>query len=113
MIELGESYRFPAEALSHLFVGECPGGQNLNGNISFQAFISGPIDNTHSSSADFFDDAIMPESLAYHGGSLLEIQPNCKYSPSPSKGDGMANCCYQTLYVPIEFGIHTISIGLL
>jgi hypothetical protein len=113
MVELGESHRFPAEALSRLFIGECPGGQNFNGDISFQAFISGPIDNAHTSGADFFDDAIMPESPAYHGGSLLEIQPNYKYSPSPSKVDGMANYCYQTLYDPIEFGNPTKIIGIL
>jgi hypothetical protein len=71
MVELGESHCFPAEALSHLFIGQSPGGQNFKGDISFQAFISGPIDNAHTSGADFFDDAIMAESLTYHGGSLL------------------------------------------
>jgi hypothetical protein len=113
MIELGESYRFPAEALSHLFIGECPGGQNFNGNISFQAFVPGPVNDTHAAGPDFFDEAIVAKSLTYHGGSLLEIQPNCKYSPSPNKVDGMANYCYQTLYVPIEFEIPINIIGIL
>ena len=71
MVELGESHCFPAKTLSHLFVGKSPGGQNFKGDISFQAFIPGPIDDTHAAGADLFDDAIMSESLAYHGGSLL------------------------------------------
>jgi hypothetical protein len=112
MVELGESHGFPAEALSHLFIGERPGGQNFDGDISFQAFISGPIDNTHTSGADFFDDAIMSESLTYHGGLLLEMQPKCKNSLSPSKVDGKVNDCDQTLYGAFELGISTIMIAI-
>jgi hypothetical protein len=113
MVELGESHGFPAEALSHLFIGESPGGQHFDGDISFQAFISSPIDNTHPSGTDFFDDAIMSESLTYHGGSLLEIQPKCKNSLSPGKAAGIVNDSYQTLFGPFEFGISTIIIGIL
>ncbi len=71
MIELGESHGFPAEALSRLFISESSGGQNFKGDISFQAFISGPIDDPHAAGTDLFNDPIMSESLTYHGGSLL------------------------------------------
>jgi hypothetical protein len=113
MVELGESHGFPAEALSHLFIGQRPGGQDFDGDISFQAFISGPIDNTHTAGADFLDDAIMSESLIYHGGSLLEMQPKCKNSLSPSKVDGKVNDCDQTLCGAFELGISTIMIGII
>ena len=66
VVELGEGHGFPAEALSRLLIGKSPGRQDFQGDVPFQAFVSGPIDNAHAAGPDFFDNAIMSERPTYH-----------------------------------------------
>jgi hypothetical protein len=48
--------------------GQRAWGQNLQGYVAVELFVTRPIDHAHPALADLFDDAIVRNCLADHGG---------------------------------------------
>ena len=59
VIEPGQGYRFLAEARPCLVIGKRSGGKDFDGDVPVQAFVPGPIDDSHSPGADLLDDPIV------------------------------------------------------
>ncbi len=77
VIEGGGGAGLAAEALEGLRVAREIVGKKLEGNETAEFGVFSFVDNTHASTAEFFDDAVVRDSLADqsrrvpHGGSIL------------------------------------------
>ena len=64
MIQSGGGTGFPVEAFECLLVPGELFGQKLEGHRPTQGGVSGLIDNTHTSTAEFLDDLVVGNGLA-------------------------------------------------
>jgi hypothetical protein len=67
MIELGESEGLAAETPAGRFIGQHAGREDLDGDLSLEAFIVSEIDDAHASGTDLPADAIVAYGFADHG----------------------------------------------
>src|SRR5208282_1443922 len=63
MIQLGESQRLSAEALSGCFVRKHAGRKDLDGYVPFELLVGSPEHHAHSAGSDLLQHAVMAQNL--------------------------------------------------
>ena len=66
MVQSGQRQGFLVKALARRFIGQGPGGQDLERHVAVQPLVVRPVDHTHPAGAELFENAVMPEGLADH-----------------------------------------------
>ena len=69
MIQGGSCPRFTLKSLQRLMIGCELIGQELQSNVAAQTQVFGLIDHTHAAAAQPFQDTVVGNGLANHGGT--------------------------------------------